>query len=113
VAYNNLAWVSAKLNKDGAIALAEKANALAPDQPAFMDTLAMLLSQQGAHTKAAELQAKALALQPQNPMFKLNLAKIHLQGGQKDLAKKDLDDLTKLGDKFGGQTEVAELLKGI
>lgn len=113
IAYNNLAWVSAKLNKDGALALAEKANALAPNQPAFMDTLAMLLSQQGAHTKAAELQTKALALQPQNLVFKLNLAKIHLQAGQKDRAKKDLDELAQLGDKFDGQAEVAELLKGL
>ena len=113
VAYNNLAWVTARLNKDGAIALAEKANALAPNQPAFMDTLAVLLSDKGDYAKALELQTKVLALQPQNPVFKLNLAKIHLKGGKKDLAKKELDDLAKLGDKFGGQKEVAELLKGL
>ena len=113
VAYNNLAWVTAKLNKDGAIALAEKANALAPNQPAFMDTLAVLLSDKGDYAKALELQTKVLALQPQNPVFKLNLAKIHLKGSKKDLAKKELDDLAKLGDKFGGQAEVAELLKGL
>jgi len=29
------------------------------------------------------------------------------------LAKKELDDLTKLGDKFAGQTEVAALLTGL
>lgn len=113
VAYNNLAWVTAKLNKQGALALAEKANALAPNQPAFMDTLAMLLSQKGAHARAAELQTKVLALEPQNLIFKLNLAKIHLQAGRQDLAKNNLDELAKLGDKFGGQAEVAELLKGI
>jgi putative PEP-CTERM system TPR-repeat lipoprotein len=113
VAYNNLAWVTAKLNKEGAIALAEKANALAPNQPAFMDTLAVLLSDKGDYAKAADLQTKALTLQPANPLFKLNLAKIHIKGGKKDLAKKELDELVKLGDKFGGQQEVADLLKGI
>ena len=113
IAYNNLAWVTARLNKPGALALAEKANALAPNQPAFMDTLAVLMSDKGDYARALELQTKVLASQPQNPVFKLNLAKIHIKGGKKDLAKKELDDLTKLGDKFGGQAEVAELLKGL
>ncbi len=109
-AYNNLAWVTSKLNKEGAIAYAEKANTLAPNQPAFMDTLAMLLSDKGDYAKAVELQNRALALQPQNALFKLNLAKIHIKGGKKDLAKKELDDLSKLGDKFPSQAEVAALL---
>jgi len=113
VAYNNLAWVTAKLGKEGAIALAEKANTLAPNQPAFMDTLAVLLSDKGDYAKAVELQNKAVSLQPQNSLFKLNLAKIHIKGGKKDLAKKELDELAKLGDKFGGQAEVAEMLKGL
>jgi putative PEP-CTERM system TPR-repeat lipoprotein len=113
VAYNNLAWVTAKLGKDGAIALAEKANTLAPNQPAFMDTLAVLLSDKGDYAKAVELQNKAVGLQPQNPLFKLNLAKIHIKGGKKDLAKKELDELVKLGDKFGGQAEVTGLLRGL
>lgn len=113
VAYNNLAWVSAKLGKEGAIALAEKANTLAPNQPAFIDTLALLLSDKGDYAKAAELQIKAVGLQPQNPLLKLNLAKIHLKGGKKDLAKKELDELATLGNKFGAQAEVSELLKGL
>jgi putative PEP-CTERM system TPR-repeat lipoprotein len=113
VAFNNLAWVSAKLNKVDAISYAEKANTLAPNQPAFMDTLAMLLSDKGDYAKAAELQLKVLALQPKNALFKLHLAKIHLKGGQKELAKKELDELAKLGDKFAGQAEVATLLTGL
>lgn len=113
VAFNNLAWVSAKLNKVDAISYAEKANTLAPNQPAFMDTLAMLLSDKGDYAKAAELQAKVLTLQPQNALFKLNLAKIHIKGGQKELARKELDELSKLGDKFAAQAEVATLLTGL
>ena len=112
-AYNNLAWVTSKLNKEGAMMYAEKALALAPGQPAFMDTLAMLLSEKGDYAKAVELQGKALSIQPENALFKLNLAKIHIKGGKKDIAKKELDDLTKLGDKFGGQAEVSELQKGL
>ena len=111
LAYNNLAWVTAKLNKTGAMAFAEKANSLAPNQPAFMDTLAMLLSDKGEYAKALALQTKALALQPKNPALKLNLVKIYIQSGQKDLAKKELDELAKLGAAFAGQAEVAQLLK--
>ena len=113
VAYNNLAWVSAKLNKDSAIGYAEKANALAPNQPRFMDTLAMILSEKGDYAKAVELQNKVLVLQPSNPAFKLNLAKIHIKGGHKDLARKQLEELNKLGNKFSAQPEVAALLKNL
>lgn len=113
IAYNNLAWVSGKLNRDGAIAFAEKANAMAANQPAFMDTLAELLSEKGDYAKAVVIQNKALAQQPQNGLFKLNLAKIHIKGGKKDLARKELDELTKLGDKFPAQAEVAALVSGL
>jgi cellulose synthase operon protein C len=113
IAYNNLAWVTAKLNKDGAIGYAEKALELTPNQPAFMDTLAVLLSDKGEYAKAAKLQTDAIQLQPDNPIFKLNLAKIHIKGGNKESAKKELDELAKLGEKFGGQAEVASMLKGM
>jgi cellulose synthase operon protein C len=112
-AYNNLAWVAGKLNKDTAVGYAEKALQIAPEQPAFMDTLAMLLSDKNDYAKALDWQTKATAAQPQNPLFKLNLAKIHIKGGKKDLAKKELDELVKLGDKFAGQTEVTNLLKSL
>ncbi len=113
VAYNNLAWVTARLNKDGAIAFAEKALTISPNQPAFMDTLAALLSDKNEHAKALELQKKVVALQPDAALFKLNLAKIQIKAGDKPAAKVTLGELTKLGDKFGGQSEVASLLKGL
>ncbi len=113
IAYNNLAWITGKLKKDGGIALAEKAVALVPNQPAYLDTLAMLLSDKGDYAKALEWQTKAIALQPANVVYKFNLAKIHIQGGKKDLARPHLEDLAKLGDKFQAQAEVATLLKGL
>ena len=111
VTLNNLAWVTGKLKKDGAVAYAEKAVRLVPGQPTYMDTLAMLLSEKNDYAKALEWQTKALALEPENNLFRFNLAKIHIQGGKKDLARTELDALAKLGDKFGDQAEVAALLK--
>ncbi len=112
-AYNNLAWVSSKLNKEGAIAYAEKANAMAPNQPAFMDTLALLLAKKGDYAQAEELEKRAIALQPSNALWQLNLAKIHIQGAKKDLARKELEKLRQLGDRFGAQAEVADLLRSL
>ncbi len=113
IALNNLAWVSGRLNKPGAIAFAESALKLAPNQPAFMDTMAGLQSDRNDYGKAVEWQNKAIAAQPENGAFKLNLAKIHIKGGKKDLARTELEGLAKLGDKFKAQVEVASLLKSL
>jgi putative PEP-CTERM system TPR-repeat lipoprotein len=113
IAYNNLAWVTGQLKKDGAVAYAEKAIALVPEQPAYMDTLAMLLMEKSDLAKALEWQTKAVGLQPDNGLFKLNLARILVKNGNKDQARKELDELEKMGDKFGGQAQVAELRKSL
>ena len=113
VAMNNLAWVTGRLNKPGAVAMAETALKLAPNQPAFMDTMAGLQSDNNDYAKALEWQNKAIAAQPQNNLFKFNLAKIHIKGGKKELARTELENLAKLGDKFQGQSEVAKLLKSL
>ena len=110
-ALNNLAWVSHQLRKEGALAYAEKAHKLAPNEPAFMDTLAVLMSDKGQHPQAIELQLKALQLQPLNTAFRLNLAKIYIAAGDKDRAKTELDALVKLGDKNPTHAEVLQLLK--
>jgi putative PEP-CTERM system TPR-repeat lipoprotein len=111
VALNNLAWISNKLRKPGATAYAEKANALQPDQPAFLDTLATVLADSGQASKALDFQKRAVSLQPDFPAFRLNLAKLYIKAGEKSLARKELDELAKLGDTFTGQAEVVELLK--
>ena len=108
-AFNNLAWVKSRLKKPGALADAEKANALSPEEPAFMDTWAMLLSEAGQHEKAIDLQKKALQLQPAAALLKLNLAKIYLQAGQKEAARPLLDEVQALGEQFPSQEEVARL----
>ena len=71
------------------------------------------MSEKNDYAKALEWQTKAIAAQPQNTLFKLNVAKIHIKGGKKDLARKELDELVKLGDKFPAQAEVANLLKSL
>ena len=113
VAYNNLAWVEGQLKKDSAISYSEKSIKLAPNQPAFMDTLANLLADKGDYVKSIDLQNKVIVLQPENYLFKLNLAKIYIKSGEKNKAKDLLTELAKLGDKFSAHAEVEAALKSL
>jgi putative PEP-CTERM system TPR-repeat lipoprotein len=110
---NNLAWVAGQLKDPKAIDYAEKANKLAPDQPALMDTLAVLLVDKGDNTRAMELFKKALELAPQASQIRLNYATALIKVGQKGEARIQLDQLAKLGDKFPAQATVTELQKGL
>ena len=110
---NNLAWSMAQNKDPKAIDYAEKANKLAPDQPAFMDTLGVLLVDKGDTARGLELLRKAVAAAPQGPMLRFNLARALIKAGKKDEAKKELDELAKLGDRFAAQAEVTKLLKGL
>jgi putative PEP-CTERM system TPR-repeat lipoprotein len=109
-AVNNLAWVLWAQKKPGALEAAERANQLAPDQPMFMDTLALVLGEQGQLPRALELQKRAVALKPDAPGLRLTLARLEARAGNKTDARKELDELAKLGDKFSQQGEVRELL---
>jgi cellulose synthase operon protein C len=110
IALNNLAWVLAHGGKPGAVAMAEKATGLQPDQPVLMDTLAYALAADKQIDKAVELQKKVVGMAPDNPTFRLGLARLHVQAGQKTQARELLESLDKMGDKFDGQAEVKRLL---
>ena len=113
VVLNNLAWLGSQLRKPDALGFAEKANSLTPNQPAFMDTLAMILARTEQVGKAIELEKRAVALQPQHAQFRMNLARMYVQAGDKDSAKSELEQLTKLGDKFPAHDEVGRMLKAL
>jgi len=113
VALNNLAWVTNKLKKPGASAYAEKAIALRPQEPAFIDTLATVMADRGDLDKALELEQKVVTLQPDGHQYRLSLAKLYLLRGDKALARSELESLAKLGNKFEGQAEVARLLRSL
>lgn len=108
---NNLAWAYGQLKSPKALEYAEKANRISPNQPAIMDTLAMLLAAKGDSAQAIDLLRKALQLAPQAGLIQLNLAKVLIGSGQKDAARKELEALAKLGDKFPAQAEVTRLQK--
>lgn len=112
-ALNNVAWILAQTRKPGAVALAEKANQLKPNVPAVMETLAVALAAENQLDRAIEMQKKVVAAAPEVDAFRLSLAKLYLQAGQKPLAKTELERLSQAGARFAGQAEVAQLLQGL
>lgn len=109
-ALNNLAWALSAQKKPGALEAAERANQVAPNQPLFMDTLAMVLAEQGQLPRALQLQKKAIELNPNAPALRLALARLYVKSGNKAEARKELDELAKLGDDFKQQAEVRDML---
>lgn len=110
---NNLAWTLGQLKDPKAIDYAEKAYKLAPEQAAVMDTLGVMLVEKGDAGRGVELLEKASKQAPQNSMIRFNLAKALVKTGKKDEAKKELDELAKLGEKFAEQAEVAKMLQSL
>ena len=110
---NNLAWSLDQIKDPKAIEFAEKAYKLAPEQPAVMDTLGAMLMERGDAARGLELLKKASSQAPQNAMIRFNLAKALVKAGNKDDAKKELDELSKLGDKFQAHAEVEKLRQSL
>lgn len=110
-ALNNLGWLMAQQGKPGGSVYAEKALTLQPDQPAMMDTLSMALAAEGKLAPAIEWQKKAVAKAGSVGSYRLRLAKLLIEAGDKGGARSELDTLAGLGEKFPAHAEVQRLLK--
>ncbi len=110
---NNLAWAAYEAKDPRAPEWAEQANRLAPDNAAIMDTLGWILAEKGDLKRGIELLQKSVAKAPQASELRLHLAKALVKAGRKDEARKELDTLAKLGEKYPKQPEVAKLLSGL
>jgi putative PEP-CTERM system TPR-repeat lipoprotein len=113
VALNNAARVVMAQRKPGAVALAERAVKAAPGEAQLMDTLALALSSENQPAKAIELQKQVIEKAPQTPMYRLTLAKIYLQSGDKGRARAELEALLKPGPNFPGRDEAARLMQAL
>lgn len=110
---NNLAWLLHETKRPGALAYAEKANQIAPDHPAFLDTLASIYADSGQPEKALATQKRAVVLAPDFALHRLHLARYYIALGRKDEARTELTLLAALGDEFAQQPEVNKLLSSL
>jgi len=113
MALNNLAYVSGHLKDPKALEYADKANKLAPNNPAILDTYGMLLIEKGDTKRGLEYMQRASELAPASNSIRLNFARALIKDGQKPAAKKELEALAKLGDRFSEQAEVSKLMQGL
>jgi putative PEP-CTERM system TPR-repeat lipoprotein len=111
VVLNNIAWVMVQQGKPGAVALADRANQLLPEQPLIMDTLASALAADKQWPKAIEWQQKAVDKVPDRAGYRLNLAKLLLDSGDRARARTELEVLAKLSSQVPAQVEAVQLLK--
>jgi len=74
-ALNNAAWLSHQLKKPGAATLAERAYAMAPDNPAVLDTLGWILLNDNRAREAIPHLTRAAQLAPQVPEIRYHFAK--------------------------------------
>ena len=111
MALNNVAWLMVRQGKPGAVALAERANQIQPNRPVLMDTLAGALAAEDQTARAIQVQKQAIAKAPDDLGLRLNLARIYVKSGDRQLARAELEPLVKLGDKFPAAREVASLMQ--
>jgi putative PEP-CTERM system TPR-repeat lipoprotein len=87
VALNELAWTYVLAKNPAALPTAGKAAMLLPDNPQVLDTLAEALALAGRKAEAVAKLKEASALAPGNPVFRVHLAELVAeQGNKKDAA---------------------------
>ena len=107
---NNVAWLSRKTDPKRALALAEKANSLKPDDAGIADTLGWLLVEQGATARGLALAQKAFQLAPEQPTIHYHYAVALAKSGQKEKARRELQRLLESKKPFSQEAEARSLL---
>lgn len=110
-ALNNVAVLMLQQGKPGALEVAQRAHEMAPNQASIIDTVATAHAQRKDLATAISWQRRAVAADPSEPLYRLNLARLLVDNGDRAEAKTELDKLATLGGRFAGHAEVTALLK--
>ena len=113
IALNNLAWSLRKSKPKQALAYAERANRIAPDTAALIDTFAMVLLENGDNQKAQTQIERALKLEPNNPGMRFHAAQIRLALDDTDGAVLILKSLLGGKGDFAEKAEAEALLASL
>lgn len=95
-----------------ALALAEKAQSLSPDNPNVMDTVGWIHYRRGDAARAIQWLAKAQAKVPNNPVFNYHLGMAYRMAGDPARAKEHLQIALSSGVVFPGREDAEAILAG-
>lgn len=107
---NNLAWAESAAGEPNALRHAERASKLAPDDPRVLDTLGMILVERGDLARGTEVLKRASAAAPHDTELRFTLAKALIRSGDTVGARRELEFLAGLGNKYAKQNDVQRLL---
>ncbi len=111
LALNNLAWQIKETDLDQALSLANRAYTINPDSPVILDTLAMLLMEDGQIELANRYIERALEKKPNDPTLIYHSILLKEKNGNKEEAASDLRKLLEKNPKFSDSDEAKELLE--
>jgi tetratricopeptide (TPR) repeat protein len=113
IASNNLAWIYAEYDKgnlDEALRLSQNAVSQFPDEPGYLDTLGWVYFKKGLFPSAAEQLQRAADLDQAsaarrgvspNPQYRYRLGLALAAGGDKQGARRELEQAIVMGEKTG------------
>ena len=107
---NDLAWCCHRVGERRALALAQRAHALAPDQAGVMDTLGWIYLEQGESARALPLLQKAAALAPLAGEIRYHYAHVLLAQGERRAARHELQQALAAPSRFARRDEARALL---
>jgi putative PEP-CTERM system TPR-repeat lipoprotein len=110
-ALNDLAWLYQQEQDPRALATAEQAYRLKPDNPEIMDTLGWILVDQDQTTRGTELLRKAAEAAPASTAIRYHWAAALVKSGDKARARTELTDLLTRNKDFPQRQEAQALLK--
>jgi putative PEP-CTERM system TPR-repeat lipoprotein len=115
VASNNLAWMYAEadINLDQALTLAQAAKAQLPDQPEVNDTLGYVYLKKNLATLAVPPLRLSVEKDPKNPIYHYRLGVAYSKTGDKDGARKELQEALKLNSAFPGADDAKQILASL
>ncbi|MEA2083332.1 MAG: tetratricopeptide repeat protein [Thermodesulfobacteriota bacterium] len=115
-AANNLAFLLCEYapdpeNLERALQLIQQAREMRPNEPKILDTLGWIYFKMGKSNLAAEIIGQALSAAPKNPVLNYHLGMVLADSGQKEEARKRLQDAVNSGEYFRDIEKAGEALK--
>ena len=114
-AANNLAWLHSEHGgeRGKALALAQTAKDVAPDDPRISDTLGWILYRSGVYQRALSLLQESAAKLPDNPQVQYHLGMAYAQAGNRVSARQALTAAVDSPVNFQGKEEARKVLLGL